>query len=106
MQNAAGKFVQASLAGITEAAAGAAKTMPDDFRVSIANAPGAKAYPISTFTWLLVPADIKDPAKKAAIKGFVTWMLTDGQAMTEALTYAQLPKEVVAKEKKALARIK
>jgi phosphate transport system substrate-binding protein len=106
VQNAAGKFVTASLEGITEAAAGAAKTMPDDFRVSIVNSPGAKTYPISTFTWLLVPADIKDPAKKAAIKGFIDWMLADGQGMTAALTYASLPKEVVAKEKKALAKIK
>ena len=106
VQNAAGKFVQASLAGITAAAAGTAKTMPDDFRVSIVNAPGAAAYPISTFTWLLIPADIKDATKRAAIKGFVTWMLKEGQGMTEALTYAQLPTEVVAKEVKAIAKIK
>ena len=106
VQNKAGKFVQANLAGITAAAAGAAKTMPDDFRVSITNEVGAATYPISTFTWLLIPADIKDPAKKTAIKNFVSWMLTDGQGLTEALTYAQLPKEVVAKEKKALAKIK
>ncbi len=106
VQNAAGKFLQASLEGITEAAAGVAKTMPDDFRVSIVNSPGAKTYPISTFTWLLVPAEIKDPAKKAAIMGFLNWMLADGQTMTSALTYASLPKEVVAKEKKALAKIK
>ena len=106
VQNVAGKFVQASLQGITEAAAGAAKNMPDDFRVSITDAPGAKTYPISTFTWLLIPADIKDAGKKTAIKNFDSWMLTDGQLMTEALSYAQLPKEVIAKEKKALARIK
>ncbi len=106
VQNASGKYVAASLAGITAAAAGAAKTMPEDFRVSIVNAPGAATYPISTFTWLLVPADIKDPAKKAAIKSFLTWMLKDGQNMTEALTYAKLPPEVVAKEQKALAKIK
>jgi phosphate transport system substrate-binding protein len=106
VQNASGKFLQASLAGITAAAASVAKTMPDDFRVSIVDAPGPTTYPITTFTWLLIPADIKDPAKRAAIKGFLTWMLTDGQTMTEALSYAQLPKEVVAKEKKALARVK
>jgi phosphate transport system substrate-binding protein len=106
VQNASGKFVQASLASITAAAAGAAKTMPDDFRVSITNAPGATTYPISTFTWLLIPADIKDPAKKTAVKNFVSWMLADGQGLTEALTFAQLPKEVIAKEKKALANIK
>ncbi len=79
--------------------------MPDDFRVSITNAPGKGAYPISSFTWLLVPEKISDPAKKKAIKDFLTWMLTDGQNMTEALAYAQLPKAVVAKEKKAIAKI-
>jgi phosphate transport system substrate-binding protein len=106
VQNASGKFVTASLAGVTAAAAAAAKAMPDDFRVSIVNAQGAAAYPISTFTWLLIPADIKDPGKKAAIKGFLSWMIKDGQKMTEALDYAMLPKEVVAKEEKALAKIK
>jgi phosphate transport system substrate-binding protein len=106
VQNAAGKFVQASLAGVTEAAKGSAKTMPADFRVSIVNAPGAAAYPISTYTWLLIPVDIKDAKKKEAIKGFLNWMLKDGQTMTEALSYAQLPKEVVALETKALAKIK
>jgi phosphate transport system substrate-binding protein len=106
VKNAAGKFVQASLVGITEAAKGSAKTMPDDFRVSIVNGPGDKTYPISTYTWLLVPATIKDAGKKTAIVGFLNWMLADGQTMTEALTFAQLPKEVVAKEKKAIAKIK
>lgn len=106
VQNASGKFVQASLVSTSEAAKVAAKNMPDDFRVSITNAPGDKTYPISTFTWLLVPATIKDPAKKTAVLGFLNWMLADGQALTETLSYAQLPKEVVAKEKKAIAKIK
>ena len=106
VQNKDGKYVTASLAGITAAAAGAVKTMPEDFRVSIVDSPGGATYPISTFTWLLVPQDIKDPAKKAALKGFLTWMLKDGQNMTEALSYAKLPKEVVAKEEKAIAKIK
>ncbi|MGB2617229.1 MAG: phosphate ABC transporter substrate-binding protein PstS, partial [Candidatus Acidiferrales bacterium] len=69
VQNAAGKFVKADLAGVTAAAAGAAKDMPADFRVSITNAPGAAAYPISSFTWLLIPAHIEDAAKRDAIKG-------------------------------------
>jgi len=105
VKNAAGVFVKASLAGVTAAAAGAAKDMPDDFRVSITNAPGKDAYPISTFTWLLIPAKFSDNAKRDAIKGFVSWMLNDGQNFAEALSYARLPKEVVAKEKKALASI-
>ena len=106
VQNSAGVFVKPDLASITAAAAGAVKTMPDDFRVSITNAPGKGAYPISTFTWLLIPEQIKDQAKMKAITGFLHWMLTDGQKMTEALSYASLPNEVVAKETKAIARVK
>ena len=95
VQNAAGKFVKADLAGVTAAAAGAAKDMPADFRVSITNAPGPTAYPISSFTWLLIPAQISDAAKRDAIKGFLKWMLTDGQGYNEGLSYAKLPKPIV-----------
>jgi len=106
VQNAAGDFVLADLNSVTAAAAGAAKTMPDDFRVSPINAPGKSAYPISSFTWLLIPAKISDPTKKKALTDFLAWMLKDGQTMTEALSFAPLPKEVVAKETKAIAKIK
>ncbi|MGA7221603.1 MAG: phosphate ABC transporter substrate-binding protein PstS [Candidatus Acidiferrales bacterium] len=105
VQNAAGKFVKADLAGVTAAAAGAAKDMPADFRVSITNAPGATSYPISSFTWLLIPEHISDAAKRDAIKDFLKWMLVDGQKYNEGLTYAQLPKAVVAKEMKAISLI-
>lgn len=105
VQNAAGKFLKADLAGVTAAAAGAAKDMPDDFRVSITNAPGAASYPVSSFTWLLVPAKIDDAGKRDAIKGFLKWMMTDGQDYNEALSYAKLPKLVVAKEMKAISLI-
>jgi len=105
VQNAAGKFVKADLAGVTAAAAASAKTMPEDFRVSITNAPGATAYPISSFTWLLIPAQIQDATKRDAIKNFLKWMLTDGQNYNEGLTYARLPKEVIAKESKAISLI-
>jgi phosphate transport system substrate-binding protein len=105
VQNAAGKFVKADLAGVTAAAAGAAKSIPDDFRVSITNAPGATAYPISSFTWLLIPAQISDAAKREAIKGFLKWMLTEGQNYNEGLSYARLPKLVIDKEQKAIALI-
>ena len=104
VKNMAGNFVEASLAGVTAAAA-SSKEMPDDFRVSITNAPGKDAYPISSFTWLLIPDKIADPAKKKAIKDFLTWMTADGQNMTEALAYARLPKTVLAKETKAIAKI-
>jgi phosphate transport system substrate-binding protein len=105
VKNAAGVFVKASLASVTAAAAGAAKEMPDDFRVSITNAPGKAVYPISTFTWLLIPEKFTDAAKRDAIKGFLKWALADGQSYAEALSYARLPKEVVAKEVKAINKI-
>jgi len=105
VKNSSGEFIKASLAGVSAAAAGAAKSMPEDFRVSITNPPGKEAYPISSFTWLLIPAQIQDPAKKTAIKDFLTWMLTSGQQFCEPLAYAKLPKEVVAKEQKAIALI-
>ncbi len=104
VQNADGKFVKADLAGVT-AAAGSLKDMPDDFRVSITNAPGAKSYPISSFTWLLIPAQISDAAKRDAIKDFLKWMLADGQKFNEGLSYAQLPKTVIGKESKAISLI-
>jgi phosphate transport system substrate-binding protein len=102
VKNSSGAFIKADLAGVTAAAAGAAKNMPDDFRVSITDAPGKAAYPISSFTWLLIPAKFSDGAKRDALNGFVKWMLADGQNYAESLSYAKLPKEVVAKEVKAL----
>jgi phosphate transport system substrate-binding protein len=105
VRNSAGVFMKADLASVTAAAAGAAKSMPDDFRVSITNAPGKAAYPISSFTWLLVPDKIQDPTKKKAIVDFLHWMLKDGQGMVEALSYAKLPKEVVAKETQAMSQV-
>ena len=87
VKNAAGSFVKADLASVT-AAAGAAANMPEDFRVSITNAPGKASYPISSFTWLLVPSKIQDPAKKKAIVDFVQWMLGPGQQFAAGLTYA------------------
>ncbi len=105
VRNSSGEFVKASLASVSAAAAGAAKNMPADFRVSITNAPGKNAYPISTFTWLLVPEKISDAAKRDAIKGFLKWMVTDGQNYAEGLAYAKLPKEVVAMETKAIDKI-
>jgi phosphate transport system substrate-binding protein len=106
VKNPSGAFVNASLASVSAAAAGAAANMPDDFRVSITNAPGKDSYPISSFTWLLIPAKIQDQAKKKAITDFLKWMLADGQGMTEALLFAQLPKPVIAKELKAIAAVK
>ena len=105
VKNADGKFVKASLGSVSAAAAGAAKDMPPDFRVSITNAPGAQSYPISTFTWLLLPEKFSDAAKRDAMKGFLKWAVTDGQNLVESLQYAKLPKPVVSKELKALEQV-
>jgi phosphate transport system substrate-binding protein len=104
VRNAAGNFVAASLDGVTEAAA-SAKAMPADFRVSITNAPGKTAYPISSFTWLLIPTPAKDPKKGKIIADFLDWMVTDGQKMTSQLSYAPLPESVVEKVKAAIKQI-
>jgi len=104
VRNAAGNFVKASLDGVTEAAA-SAKAMPADFRVSITNAPGKTAYPISSFTWLLIPTPAKDPKKGKIIADFLDWMVTDGQKMTSQLSYAPLPESVAEKVKAAIKQI-
>jgi phosphate transport system substrate-binding protein len=105
VKNAAGKFIKASVAGVTEAAA-SVKTMPDDFRVSITNAPGATAYPISSFTWLLIPIKSDDPAKGKVLHDFLLWMLDKGESEAAAMTYAPLPKNIADKERGAIAYIK
>jgi phosphate transport system substrate-binding protein len=105
VQNAAGSFVKASLDSVTAAAA-SVKDMPDDFRVSITNAPGKDAYPISSFTWLLVPAEWADASKGKAFVDFLNWMVDKGQTMTAALQYAPLPKNVAAKVKARIKEIK
>ena len=105
VKNALGEFVKADLASVSAAAAAASTTMPDDFRVSITNAKGKGVYPISSFTWLLIPQKFTDASKRDALKGFVTWMLADGQNYAENLSYAKLPKEVVARELTALNKI-
>jgi phosphate transport system substrate-binding protein len=105
VRNSAGVFLKATLEGVTAAAASAPK-MPADFRVSITNAPGKDAYPISSFTWLLIPAQSKDAAKGKILTDFLNWMVTDGQKMTSTLSYAPLPDSVVAKVKDAVKEIK
>jgi phosphate transport system substrate-binding protein len=105
VRNGAGNFVKASLEGVTAAAASAPK-MPADFRVSITDAPGKEAYPISSFTWLLIPQQSKDAAKGKILADFLKWMATDGQKMTTALSYAPLPEGVVQKEKEAIKQVK
>jgi phosphate transport system substrate-binding protein len=106
VQNSAGKFVTASLESVTAAAAAAAQSMPADFRVSITNAPGADAYPISSFTWLLLYQEPQDKGQAKMIVDFVKWALSDGQKYCKDLGYAPLPKNVVDMELKSLATIK
>jgi phosphate transport system substrate-binding protein len=101
MKNPAGNWVKASIAGVTEAAA-SMKKMPDDFRVSITNAPGATAYPISSFTWLLIPLKSADPAKGKVIKDLMSWIVKSGESDVSSLSYAPLPQNVVDKELKAI----
>ncbi len=105
VQNSAGTFVKASLESVT-AAAGSVPNMPNDFRVSITNPPGKDAYPISSFTWLLIPAQAKDAAKGKIVADFLNWMATDGQKMTKELAYAPLPDNVDAKVKEAIKQVK
>jgi len=104
VKNSSGDFIKASLQSVTAAAA-SAKSMPADFRVSITNAPGKDAYPISSFTWLLIPEKSKDAAKGKIIGDFLNWMVDDGQKMTVELTYAPLPENVATKVKAAIKQV-
>ena len=102
VQNSSHNFVKASLASTTAAAVGV--KMPADFRVSITNPPGKDAYPIASFTWLLIPTNPSDANKGKILKDFLFWMLDQGQSMTEALSYAPLPKQVIELEKTAITK--
>ncbi|HYA23297.1 MAG TPA: phosphate ABC transporter substrate-binding protein PstS [Terriglobales bacterium] len=104
VRNAAGNFVKASLESVTAAAA-SVLNMPADFRVSITNAPGKDAYPISSFTWLLIPVRSKDATKGKILADFLNWMVDDGQKMTAQLTYAPLPQTVASKVKAEIKQV-
>ena len=107
IKNAAGSFIQASLESVTAAAASATFEPNTDFRVSITDAPGADAYPIASFTWLLVRPDMQDPGKAKALKTFLEWMITDeAQQMAAALHYSPLPQPVVALLKERITTLK
>jgi phosphate transport system substrate-binding protein len=106
VRNASGKFLRASTGGVTAAAAAAAKSMPADYRVSITNAPGADSYPISSFTWLLIPTHSTDPAKAKALADFLGWMLDHGEGEAAAMTYAPLPKQVQDMVRKSIVNVK
>jgi phosphate transport system substrate-binding protein len=105
VKNADGKWIKASTDSVSAAAAGTAKFMPADYRVSITNAPGADAYPISSFTWLLIPDPSKDPAKGKVLHDFLQWMLDHGEAEAASMTYAPLPPAVVKMVRKTIASV-
>ena len=104
VKNSAGNFIKASLEATTAAASGA-KMSATDFRVSITNAAGKDAYPISSFTYLLIPVQWKDGTKEKTVSDFLTWMLDNGQTMTTQLDYAPLPDSVKEKEREAIKTI-
>ena len=106
VQNAAGEFTKASVQSVTDAATSAVATMPADFRVSITNAPGKGAYPISSFTWLLLYEDPKDKAQGKVMIDFMKWALSEGQKYCAELGYAPLPTPVIKLEMTALGKIK
>lgn len=103
VQNKSGEFVKASLESTTAAAASA--KMPPDFHVSIVNAPGKEAYPICSFTWLLIPQQSKEASKGKILQDFLNWMLDNGQSMTRDLTYAPLPTEVAQKVRETVKTV-
>ncbi len=106
VKNPAGKFVKASPGTVSAAAAGAAKNMPNDFRVSITNAPGAESYPVSSFTWLLIPTKSPDAKKGEILRDFLKWMLAKGESEATGLAYAPLPESVAMKVTGAINYLK
>jgi phosphate transport system substrate-binding protein len=106
VQNSSGEFIRANNDAVTAAAAAAAAQMPEDFRVSITNPPGKDAYPIASFTWLLLYESPQDKEKGKIMVDFMKWALTDGQKFAKDLGYAPLPKAVIDMELKALQKIK
>jgi len=105
VENSSGNFIKADMASVTSAAAGVMNHMPEDFRVSITNAPGPNSYPISSFTWMLIPSVIAESPKRDAMVAFLKWGLTTGQGFLDGLSYARLPDAVISKEKGAISRI-
>lgn len=101
VRNAGGAFVQANLATLSDAAASAQKNR--DLRASLVNAPGRDAWPITTFTWILVPTSSASPQKAAALRDLLRWMLTAGQKDCSALGYLPLPRDIADREARQLA---
>jgi phosphate transport system substrate-binding protein len=105
VRNADGKWIKASTATVTAAAAAASKDMPADYRVSITNAAGADSYPISSFTWLLIPVPFDTPQKGKVMHDFLEWMLDHGEAEAPSMTYAPLPAPVIARLRQTIDQV-
>ncbi len=105
IKNASGAFIQPSIDTIVAAAAGSVASTPDDLRVSITNAVGPQAYPISSYTYLLVYKDQKDPVKGKALVDFLTWAIHDGETFAKDLQYAPLPTEIVKRAETKISSI-
>jgi len=105
VKNAAGNWAKASTETVSDAAAGAADSMPADYRVSITNAPGASSYPIASFTWLLIPVPMDSPANGKVMHAFLEWMLDHGESEAASMTYAPLPPAVIAKVRKTIEEV-
>jgi phosphate transport system substrate-binding protein len=106
VKNAGGQFIRPSTDGITAAAASYVSKIPADYRISITNAPGATSYPICGFTWLLIPNQISDRSKAAALKDFLTWVLDHGEAEAAGMSYAPLPQVLADRVRKSTGTIK
>jgi phosphate transport system substrate-binding protein len=106
VKNVSGKYVKATPDAVTASAAAAAKTMPADYRVSITNATGPTVYPISSFTWFLIPVKSTDPAKAKALQDFLGWMLDHGESEANGMGYAPLPLPVQAMVRKSISQVK
>jgi phosphate transport system substrate-binding protein len=105
VKNPAGKFVKASTDSVSAAAAALAANIPDDYRISITNAPGPNSYPISSFTWLLIPNPSPDPTKGRVMHDFLEWMLNTGEGEAAGMTYAPLPKNVADRVRQTINTI-
>ncbi len=105
VRNQAGEFINPDVKSVTAAAAGAMPSMPKDFRVSITNSPGQAAYPISSFTWILLYENPEDKNHARVMNDFMKWALSNGQPMAEALGYARLPDALIAMELEQLNRV-
>jgi phosphate transport system substrate-binding protein len=106
VKNPAGNWVKASTDTVSAAAAGDADSIPADYRVSITNAPGANAYPIASFTWLLIPVPFDSADKGKVMHDFLEWMLDHGESEAAGMTYAPLPPAVVTRVRQTIDQVK